>query len=149
MEKKLGEPDLKIMGLSMWVHNREFENAQDADDGNWLNVTAHCQAPGASVWAQGAIVMVTDILSFRDQCAAMRAGSSTSATMESHEPNLKVALQAMDSMGHIGVRVEISPEHDSQFHRIDFEYDQSYLPNIIRELAAIVEKFPVRGVRHM
>ena len=45
----LGVPDLKLAGLQLWVHGREFPESEDADDGNWLRVTAHCGASGASV----------------------------------------------------------------------------------------------------
>ena len=57
----LGPPALNIVGFQLWVHGRQFPNAQDYWDGNWLNVTAHCGANGASVWASGAIVMVADL----------------------------------------------------------------------------------------
>jgi hypothetical protein len=75
----LGEPDLKFAGFQIWIHGRQLPDNQDYYDGNWLRVTAHCGASGASVWAQGAILMVTDIAGFGDQCAAILQGSAKSA----------------------------------------------------------------------
>jgi hypothetical protein len=43
------EPDVKIVGLRTWVHCREFESSDDYWDGNWLRVTARCEADGAVV----------------------------------------------------------------------------------------------------
>jgi hypothetical protein len=34
--------------FQLWVHGRQFSEAHDYDDGNWLRVTAHCGASGAS-----------------------------------------------------------------------------------------------------
>ena len=53
---KLGDPDIKIAALKIWVHGRQFEDAQDYWDGNWLRVTAHCGADGGSALAHGSIL---------------------------------------------------------------------------------------------
>jgi len=125
-----GEPDLKVAGFQLWVHGR---------------VTAHCGASGASVWSQGAILMVTDIAGFGDESAAMHKGDSKSAAMYPLEPELKVSLEAADCVGHVRVLVEVTPDHLAQSHRFEFEIDQSYLPDIIQQCSAIVQEYPVRG----
>ena len=35
----LGEPDIKLAGLQIWVHGRQFPDSDDYWDGNWLYVT--------------------------------------------------------------------------------------------------------------
>ena len=141
----LGEPDLKVAGFELWVHGREFPESEDYYDGNWLRVTAHCGATGASVWAQGAILMVTDIARFGDGCAAMHSREMKSAVLAPFEPGLKVSLEASDGTGHIRAQVEITPDHVLQSHRFEFEIDQSYLPGIIKQCSSIVQVYPVRG----
>ena len=143
----LGEPALKVAGFQLWVHGRALPESQDYYDGNWLRVTAHCGASGASVWAQGAILMVTDIAGFGDQCVAMLAGDSKSAALDPLEPEVKVSLEAADRLGHIRAQVEITPDHLAQAHRFDFEVDQSYLPGIIQQCTAIVKEYAIRGQR--
>jgi len=140
-----GEPDLKVAGFQLWVHGRQFPESEDYYDGNWLRVTAHCGASGASVWSQGAILMVTDIAGFGDESAAMHKGDSKSAAMYPLEPELKVSLEAADCVGHVRVLVEVTPDHLAQSHRFEFEIDQSYLPDIIQQCSAIVQEYPVRG----
>ncbi|MCA9421767.1 MAG: hypothetical protein KC592_12165 [Nitrospira sp.] len=144
--ENLGHPALKIAGFQLWVHGRQFPEAEDNDDGNWLRVTAHCGASGASVWAQGAILMVTDIAGFGDQCAAMLRGTSNTAALDPLEPELKVSLQALDRLGHVRAKVEITPDHLVQLHQMVFEIDQSYLPDIIKQCLAIVQEYPIRGL---
>ena len=58
---------------------------------------------------------------------------------------LLVVLEATDRRGHISAGVEITPDHLTQTHHLTFEIDQSYLPDIIKECAAIVRTYPIRG----
>jgi hypothetical protein len=141
----LGEPDLSVVRFSLWVHGRQYPHAHDPSDGNWLQVTAHCGASGASVWVQGAVCEVTDIESFRGECEALYDGRATSANMELLEPPLRVSIETLDRAGHLRIRVEITPDHLSQSHRMDFEIDQSYLPDVVRQCSAIVQRYPTRG----
>jgi hypothetical protein len=141
----LGEADLRVAGFQLWVHGRQSPESEDYYDGNWLRVTAHCGASGASVWAQGAILMVTDIAGFGDASAAMHRGDSKSAALDPLEPELKVSLEATDRVGQVRALVEITPDHLAQAHRFEFEIDQSYLPGIIRQCSAIVQEYPIRG----
>lgn len=141
----LGEPDLRVAGFQVWVHGRQYPEAEDYDDGNWLQVTAHCGAHGASVWVQGAILMVTDIAGFGDECAAMHRGEGTSAGLAPFEPELKLSLEAIDSFGHIRAQVQLTPDHLRQSHQFDFEVDQSYLPSIIKQCSEILQEYPIRG----
>ncbi|HHI80590.1 MAG TPA: hypothetical protein ENK02_11485 [Planctomycetes bacterium] len=141
----LGKPDLKVAGFQLWVHGREFPQSADDYDGNWLRVTAHCGASGASVWAQGAILMVTDIAGFGNASVAMQKGNSKSAVLDPLEPELKVSLEVADGLGHVRVLVEITPDHLAQSHRFEFEMDQSNLTAIIQQCLAIVQKYPICG----
>jgi hypothetical protein len=140
-----GEPALRVAGLQLWVHGRQFPKSDDSDDGNWLRVTAHCGASGASVWTQGAILMVTDIAAFGNQCAAMLGGNGNSAALAPAEPDLKVSLETADSLGHVRALVEITPDHLAQAHRFEFEIDHSHLPGIIQQCSAIMREHPTRG----
>ena len=70
----------------------------------------------------------------------MHKGESKSATLDPLEPELKVSLEATDSVGHVRALVEITPDHLAKAHRFEFEVDQSYLPGIIRRCSAIVQE---------
>jgi hypothetical protein len=142
-----GRPDLKVAGFQLWVHGRQFPDAYDYDDGNWLRVTAHCGASGASVWVQGSILMVTDIAVFGDQCEAMYRGDSSSAALAPLEPELAVSLEVTDRLGHVRAQVDITPDHLAQSHKMEFDVDQSFLPDIIKQCSAIVQEYPIRGLQ--
>jgi hypothetical protein len=141
----LGPPALKVAGFQLWIHGRQFPDAQDYWDGNWLNVTAHCGANGASVWVSGAIVMVSDLAHWMAECEALYQNGQGVAVLEPCEPNLRVTLRSSDRLGHILMRVEITPDHMAQEHRMDFEIDQSYLPSLMGRCRAIIDEYPIRG----
>jgi hypothetical protein len=52
--EQLGSPNIRIAGLQIWVHSRQFPASEDYGDANWLNVTVHFGAQGADVWSSGA-----------------------------------------------------------------------------------------------
>jgi len=143
METEL-EPDLKLLGLSIWVDGRQFPGNPDYFDGNWLNVRARMEAPSATVRCAGSILMTSDSLRFRDQLVTVNAELAGEAELAGFEPNLKVTLK-MQRLGHLEAEVEITPDHLSQFHRFSLDLDQSYLPALISSCNAILVRYPTVG----
>ncbi len=131
---------LHVAGFRLWVHGRQFPEAQDYWDANWLNVSACCEAPGAIAWAAGPILMTVDLERWRSECERMEG----EATLRSYEPNLRVHVRPVDRLGHLSMRVEITPDHLEQQHAFEFGIDQTFLPGIVLQCGAILEEFPVR-----
>lgn len=138
--EKLGKPDIELAGLQIWVHGRQFSDREDYWDSNWLNVTAHCGAQGASVWVRGNIIHLPEI-------AHLSAGSKTlynylqgKAELPCMEPELSAELEA-DRLGHILMTVKITPDHLSQSHKFTFDIDQSFLPKLITACDTVLKKY--------
>jgi hypothetical protein len=142
--ESLGTPSLEMAGFQLWIHSRQFPESNDHWDGNWLNVSAHCGAAGASIWACGSIITTMDIEGFSTACERLHERMADGATIDPAEPNLHVSLRATDGLGHIKMLVQITQDHMSQKHELSFEIDQSYLPEIVSQCHTILEKFPVR-----
>ena len=138
------EPHLRLGGLSIWVDGRQYPDVSDYHDCNWLNVRARMDAPGATVRCQGAILMTGDIERFRFELERIGATLAGEAALSSYEPDLKATLK-VQSLGHIQLEVEITPDHLNQFHRFTMDLDQSYLPPLIDACDRILEEFPVLG----
>lgn len=143
--EQLGPPSVRLKVFQLWVHGRQFPQAQDQWDGNWLNVTIHCGQSGASVWATGAILDSIGLLRFRDELERLHQTLSGEAVLESHEPNVRVQVVASDGAGHLDVRAEITPDHLAQGHWFEFEIDQSYLRGTVAQIESVLAAFPVRG----
>lgn len=142
----LGPPSFRFEIFQLWVHGRQFPDAQDRWDANWLNVSAHCGHAGASVWATGAIVDTIGLLRFREELERLHQTLSGEAVLKSHEPNLEVRVSVADRAGHLLVRVEITPDHLGQGHWFEFDVDQSYLPATVAQLKSILVAFPLKGM---
>jgi len=139
------DPDIHFCGFTLWVDQRQFPEASDYWDANWLMIRARMEASGARVECSGPILMTTDIREFRDQLASMINTLAGEATLNGLEPELDVVLR-MGGLGHIGGTIEITADHLNQHHRFTVETDQSYLPALLRSCDAILERFPVTGV---
>ncbi|HEY0115950.1 MAG TPA: hypothetical protein VGB54_09530, partial [Allosphingosinicella sp.] len=131
-------------GLSIWVVGRQFPDARDFWDGNWLVLRARMEAPGATVQCEGPFLMASDVERFRNELAAASETLAGEATLGSVEPNLTVKLEVR-RLGQVTGEVEITPEHLSQFHRFTLELDQSYLPAMVDSCDALLDRFPVLG----
>ena len=144
--EQLGPQSVRLQAFQLWVHGREFPEAQDRWDGNWLNVTAHCGQGGASVWATGAILDSIDLVRFRDALERLHQTLSGEAVLESHEPNVRVRVTPTDGAGHLRVRAELTPDHLAQGHWFEFEIDQSDVPATVAQLESVLVAFPVRDI---
>jgi hypothetical protein len=103
------DPDLTFCGLSLWVHQRQFPNATDYWDGNWLAISATMEASGAFVRCGGPILMTADIERFRNGVAAMAATLRGEAELFGLEPGLNVKLTTRDGKRSFGWRDRDNP----------------------------------------
>ena len=144
LQAKLGTPDLKLSGLQIWIHNRQFPNTNDYWDGNWLDVTVHCGALNSSVWTSGTIIHLSEIADWLKDVEAMESSLQGEASLACMEPQLGVTLKAKN-LGHISMVIDITPDILSQSHQFTFEIDQSYLPPFIRSCRTILQHYPLKG----
>lgn len=140
----LGPPDLNFAGFQLWVHGYAYADAAHGGDADWLRVTAHTEASGASVWVAGTILETFDVVRFRRALATMYDSLAGEAKLESYEPNVVLQAAARGQTGHVDVRVELTPDHMTQGHWFESAADQSYLPAIIAQCDAILARVPVR-----
>lgn len=146
-KQRLGPPALTVAGLQLWVHGRESHDAAGGPEDDWLRVTVHCGAEGASVWASGSLLMLGDIERFGRGCTALSDGEVERVTLSPFEPELRATLERSDARGHVEVVVELTPDQLSQQHRMSFEIDLTYLPGIASQCAVIVAQHAVEDGR--
>ena len=142
----LGAPSLALGALRLWVHRRQFPDAEDRWDGNWLVVTAEHRQAGATVAVTGPILDAVGLERFRDELVVVHHTRAGEATLASPEPNLHVRVGPPDRHGHLRLRVEITPDPSIEGHWFEIDIDQSHLPPAIVQLERVLERFPVRGL---
>jgi hypothetical protein len=136
--------DLKLAGLSLWVLDRQFLNASDFWDGNWLNVRARVEASGAYVEVVGPWLRTDELATFATQLASLHQQMKGPADLICMEPFLDVKLTC-GSRGQIAAVIEITPDHMTQAHQFKFEIDQSHIPAALFGCKQILERFPIVG----
>ena len=132
--------------LRIDVHRRQFPDAQDRWDGNWLVVTAEYVQPGATVVVTGPILDAVGLERFRDELVEVYHTHDGRATLASPEPNLLVRVGPPDRHGRLRLRIDITPNPSVQGHWFETDIDQSHLPPAILQLERVLERFPVRGL---
>ena len=137
------EPSISCGILKIWILSRQFPDATDYWDGNWLNVIAHCSDKGAAVTVSGSIIHLREIATLRAELLNMDESLKGSAEMPTIEPNLHLKLDC-NHLGHIAGECHITPDHMTQSHSFDFDLDQSYLKHLIRQCDRVLEEYPVR-----
>ena len=142
---RLGSPQIRLAGLSIWVHGRQFPDHDDYWDGNWINVTAHCGQQGASVTVGGPIIHLSEIREWCDALTRMHEALSGEAKLcGDYEANLSVNME-IDRSGHLFVEVQITPDQMSQRHSFKYELDQTYLSPLLSQCSGVLDQYPIRG----
>ena len=137
-------PDFQLGACRLWVRGRTNPTSKDLWDGNWLNVVAECEAPGAKVQAIGDFIHLTELSAFQAALEKLYQELSGAAELRCMEPELRITLEIKPT-GLIEMRVMITPDHLHQSHQFNFGIDQSFLPTAIRQLVVILDRFPMVG----
>lgn len=137
-----GPPSLALGGFCLWVLERAIPGSVEWYEGTWLEVTAECAAPGATVTARGPLLSAEDIARLLAGLEAMHRGETSSAGITPLEPDLVVGLTA-NSRGSVRIDVRITPDSLTQEHRFFFDADLAYLAEPIAQCREILQRFPV------
>ena len=143
--ESLGAPDIALSGLKIWISGRQFENATDFWDANWLVVTAQCASAHSEVVARGPIIHLSELENWKSALQKLHETIQGEAGLNCMEPELDVSIK-LDGMGAGSVAVSITPDNLTERHDFIFSIDQSYLPPLIRALQAILRTYPIKDM---
>ena len=89
-------------------------------------------------------VRAEEFVAFRDEVAALQQSVRGHAAFHTMEEWLRVEMRG-DGRGHIGMRGFVrDPESTNQLN-FNLDLDQTFLPDILAGLDAMVKSFPVVG----
>ena len=141
--EKRGEPDIKIGGLNIWVHGRQFPDSQTYWDSNVLNVTAEYIGRDSRVLAHGSFIHLGYLAGFLAALKAVHSELKGEALLDCVEPNLRVVIAAK-SLGHLEVKTTITADQMTESHVYKEQMDQTFLPPILEDLRKVLALYPVR-----
>lgn len=136
-------PDIQLAGLSLWIHGRAYPHATDYWDGNWLHVTAVCEAAGARIRVTGTFLHLSEFTQWWIDCTDLAHQHRRDAHLACFEPTLDVVL-ALDRSGDLTIDVSLTPDSLTQQHHMQFTRDQTDLPPFLAACADIVRRYPIK-----
>jgi hypothetical protein len=139
----LGEPSLIVGGLKLWVHGRQFPNADDYWDGNWLSVTVYYARHESSVLVSGPILHLGELWGLYQGCLRMHETLAGTAELSCIEPNLSIKLTTGPT-GRVALVTSLTPDQLTESHQYKDEIDLSYLPAVIQGIEGILAGYPVK-----
>ncbi len=137
------QPDFSCGLLKIWVLGRQYPNATDYWDGNWLRAIAHCAAKGASVTVSGSLLHLSQLAVLREQLTRMNELLTGTAELPILEAELKLYL-VCDRTGHVKATCKITPDNLNQSHTFTYEIDQTHLGPCVRQCDHIFREYPIR-----
>ncbi len=140
------KPDIKLIGLEIWILGRQFPDSNDYWDGNWVNVIAHCNAHGSRVEVSGSIIHLSEIHYWHQSLETLYETLEGSACLDCMEPELNILIK-VQSLGKMEMQVKITPDHLNQKHLFIFELNQSFLPDLIKSCKKIMQNYPLTGFK--
>jgi hypothetical protein len=144
--EELGKPNLEFACLQIWIWGRQFEDSHDYWDGNWLRVAVHCGSAASDVWAEGAILHISELAQWSSDLRDLNRTVEGTAELLCTEPNLGARV-VLDKMGRGTLRVQLAQNYEEEHHEVTTRIDQSYLPRVISDLSRILAEYPLRGQR--
>jgi len=142
--EKFGPPSISLGGLNIWIHAREFPNATDYWDANWLKVSAVYTSSSSKVWLSGNFIQISELLRWQKELLILNDLLIGTASLNCLEPNLSIHMK-IDKTGHIETIVNLYDDHIDEKHEFIFSVDQTYLVKLIKELNTILEQYPLKG----
>jgi hypothetical protein len=133
----------ELAGFTLEVHGRQFPDAKDYWDANWLLVTCSCRALGSSVKANGLFVRIDEIAGLLKMLEELHSGVQAACVLDCMEPELSLSFETV-SPGKLRFIVELTPDNIQQFHKVSFDIDQSYLLPAINQCKSILQKYPIK-----
>ncbi len=144
-EDTLDPPHIRLDGLRIWVHSRQYPDVLEYWDGNWLIVTVCAAWSGAQVWVSGPILHIPELAQWAEESERLYKTLKGEAKLSCMEPNLSVKLTA-HMTGQIQAEVNITPDNLTQYHSFKIELDQSYLPEFLQGCKRVLQEYPVVGL---
>lgn len=139
-------PDLVMGPLRIRVLRRQFPEAEDYWDANWLVVHAVVSTPRSRAEARGPLLHLGDLVAWREHLARIEPGRNADVELGATEPDVSATIR-LDPLGRgsLVVRLRAGVEEDGETHTWAVPVDASHLPRWIASLDALLARHPLHG----
>ncbi len=142
---RLGSPDIKIAGLEIWIHGREFPHLDDYWDGNWMIVTVRCSNKENSICITGPFIHLNEIITWLAELVRLSTTLEGEASLDCMEPDLSVTIKA-EKPDHITMEVILDPHDSEHEYYFMFPITENDLSLLIFNCRKILQQHPIKGL---
>lgn len=140
------EPDIKLVGLSVWVHGYEYPADVDNPwDANWLSITAECVGQNSLAWLAGSYLRTDELAAWLAACRNLLTAKSHRAELSPMEPMLGVSISRASDNSQLEAAIMLATELTTERHEWRFEIDQSYVNRLMEQIETVLRDYPVRA----
>jgi hypothetical protein len=136
---KLGQPDIQVDKLQIWVHGRE------SLDEDCLRVTIHRGTEDSAVGeVLESTIFLSDLAHLRKELQKIVDKQKNELGVQLAEPYLCLSFAASDnkSVDEIKVKIDITPNKMFEMRGYIFESGKSELSKLISQIDAILKRYP-------
>ncbi len=142
MEIHIGYSEYEFILID--VTSRSYPDADDFDDGNWINAKVLVKAGSFSGAINGQL-RANELTFFRDELTKLYRSLSGSAKFFTIEEWLLLEIVG-DGKGHFALTGEIMDEVGlGNILKFKFDFDQTFIPKVLSDLEKVINAFPVLG----
>lgn len=140
------EPDIKLVGLSVWVHGYAYPaDVDDHWDSNWLSITAECIGQRSRAWLAGSYLRTDELAAWLAACRKMLSAKSNLAEISPIEPMLSVSISRASDTSQLEAAIVLATELTTERHEWRFEIDQTYVNILVEQIEKVLRDYPVRA----
>ena len=130
--------------VALEVTRRTHPNSDDYYDGNWLSTDITVKV-GAWRGKYDGSLTVPAFVGFRDQLSELYEKLSGKAIFSCLEPWIEIEIEGDGKGGMILSGLATDQLGSGNELKFSFELDQTFLPDIIKQLNELIEAYPVVG----
>ena len=131
--------------ITVTVLGREFPHLQDYWDGNQLSVQVEILLPGYTANFGGTLLRTYELERFASELKQMYSTLKGKSTLQPLEGAISLQAEVNKAGFVFWAGKMIYPSGGVNVLKFELINDQTYLPDLIMELDAILEAFPIRG----
>lgn len=132
--------DATFVKVKILTLHQLYPNSTDIHDKNWLKALVEMQSGGF----QGALIIdlwISDFIPFKNELEQLYQKLEGTAHFHNIEDNITIHLTG-NGHGHINVSAILEDFGDRHnILEINFEIDQSYIPKLVSDIQALVNRF--------
>ncbi len=134
---------LTLGGLHLTFYGLSDPHATGAWDQGWCQMMTVCEADGARVKVSGSLLHLVDMKELLVCLDALLLQTTATKTWDTLESHLSLDFEKTH-LGHLTVKISLTPDPLTQQHMFLFELDQTYLTRLRDDLVQLLKAFDIK-----